>query len=281
MGNKREKNEAGIDYFFRVVAPKVTSSGAAIVVVGALFKIMHWPFAGPMLVVGLLTEAVLFFIGTFQPAAPTEVHYHWDRVYPELDPHGEHTPALKPKTKPQGDDNAKGAAVLAGLDKMLGEANLSTDSFKKFGQGIQSLNDTASKMKNMSDAVTATDTYATSVRDASKSLDSLNKAYSNTISAMSEMANASKDAKEFHSQVQKITKNLGALNAVYEMELKDADSHLKAMNKFYGNLTDAMQNMSDVSKESQVFKQQMQTLTGNLTSLNTIYGNMLTAMRGK
>jgi gliding motility-associated protein GldL len=270
------KKESSLDWFYRVLAPKMTSVGAAIVIVGALFKIMHWPGAGIALTVGLLTEAFLFFIGAFQPAPPPEAHYEWERVYPELAAAG--AAALPKKKDPKGDN--KDAAGAVALDKMLGEAGLTAESFKNFGSGIKSLNDTAAKMKNMSDAVTATNEYAGNVKQASQSLTSLNKAYSTTVSAMSEMASGAEDAKNYHSQVQKITKNLSALNAVYEMELKDANSHLKAMNKFYNNLTDAMQNMSDASKESQVFKDQMTKLTGNLTSLNTIYGNMLSAMRG-
>lgn len=271
MGHKKE---TGAELFFRVWAPKLTSVGASVVIIGALFKIMHWPGAGVALTVGLLVEAFLFFIGAFQPAPPPEVHYEWDRVYPELMSEG----AGKKLATP--DNSGKEAAGLVAFDKLLSESGLSVDSFKKFGQGIQGLNDTASKMKSIGDAVTATNEYATNVSAASKSLTSLNQAYSSTVSAMSEMANGAKDAKDYHAQVQTITKNLSSLNAVYEMELKDANSHLKAMNKFYNNLTDAMQNMADASKESQAFKDQMTKLTSNLTTLNTVYGNMLTAMRG-
>lgn len=263
--------ETGLERIYRVVVPKVTSVGAAVVVTGALFKIMHWPGAGMMLTVGLLTEAFLFLLGGIQPAPPAEQHYHWELAYPAL-------ASGKPVAKI--DEGTTGVAVLTHLDAMLKEANLSTDAFKKFGQGIQSLNDTAKNMKDLTNAVGATNEYSTNVKAASASLTSLNKAYSTTVSAMSEMANASKDAKDYHAQVQNITKNLGALNAVYEMEIKDADSHLKAMNKFYGNLTSAMQNMSDTMKDSELLKTQMAQLTTHLTSLNKVYGNMLTAMKG-
>jgi len=270
----QKKKESSLDYFYRVVVPKATSVGAAVVVIGALFKIMSWPGAGLMLTVGLCVESAIFFMGVFQPAPPPEVHYHWENVHPELI--GE-AAGSKPLPK---NDKTKDVALLASLDALLAEANLSADSFKKFGQGIQGLNTTASQMKNIGDAVAATTDYSTNVKEATKSMATLNKAYSTTVEAMSGMANASKDAKEYHTQVQAITKNLGALNAVYEMELKDANSHLKAMNKFYQNLTTAMQNMSDATKESELFKAQMTQLTTNLTTLNTIYGNMLTAMRG-
>jgi gliding motility-associated protein GldL len=267
------QKESGLRKFYRVVVPKATSLGASVVVLGACFKIMHWPGAGVMLTVGLVTESIIFLMGVFEPPQPPTAHYEWERVYPEL---AEQTSAKKPG---KGSD-AKEVAAIAGLDKMLAEANLSADAFKKFGQGIQSLNDTALRMKDISEAVTATNQYAGSIKQASQSLSSLNEAYSKTMASMSAMADAAKEAKEYHTQVQAITKNLAGLNAVYEMELKDANSHLKAMNKFYSNLTAAMENMADASKESQLFKEQMSKLTSNLTTLNKVYGNMLTAMKG-
>jgi gliding motility-associated protein GldL len=269
------KKESGLEFFYRVIVPKVTSVGAALVVIGALFKIMSWPGAGVMLTVGLSTEAFLFLMGVFQPAPPPEVHFDWTLVYPEL------AGGAGGKDPKKTDTKGKDLASAVAMDQLLASANLTEDSFKKFGAGIQSLNQTASNIKNITEAVSATNDYSGNLKEASKSISSLNKAYATTIEAMSGMAAASKDAKEYHTQVQAITKNLGALNAVYEMELKDANNHLKAMNKFYGNLTTAMQNMADASKESQLFKEQMSLLTGNLTTLNTIYGNMLTAMRGK
>jgi gliding motility-associated protein GldL len=265
--------ESKLDYIYRVVVPKVTSIGAAVVVIGALFKIMHWPGAGLMLTVGLSVESFLFFLGAFQPAPPPDKHYDWEKVYPEL--MEEAAKAIKPKQDPNA-----GLAVLPSLDKMLGAANLTEDAFKNFGEGIKTLNSSVSKMKDMTNVAAASDEYSKNLQSASKSMIELNKAYSTTVQAMNSMASATNDAKAYHAQIQVLTKNLGALNAVYEMELKDANSHLKAMNKFYSNLTVAMESMAEASKESQTFKSQMVTLTGNLTNLNKIYGNMLAAMKG-
>ena len=60
---------------------KLYGIGAAVVIVGALFKIQHWPGAGPMLTVGLATEALIFIFSAFEP-----IHdeYDWSLVYPEL-----------------------------------------------------------------------------------------------------------------------------------------------------------------------------------------------------
>jgi gliding motility-associated protein GldL len=247
------------------IMPKIYGFGAAIVIVGALFKIMHWPFAGPMLVVGLGTEALIFAFSAF---LPVHKEADWSKVYPQLadDYYGE-------------EEEASGTGVTKKLDEMLDESGISQDVLNRLGAGFNNLNQTVSSMSDLTNAAVASNEYAENVKVASKSILEMNKSYSKTVDAMSEMANASQDAREYHAQVQNITKNLGALNAVYEMELQDANNHLRAMNKFYGNLSSAMENMADASKDTQAFKDELAKLSKNLTSLNNVYGNMLAAMR--
>ncbi len=249
------------------IMPKVYGLGAAVVIIGALFKIMHWPFAGPMLVVGLGTEAVIFAISAFQkPHKDPE----WSRVYPQL------------AEDFDGDDDepATPTGTVAKLDDMLASANINASVIGRLGQGLNSLSDNVAKMSDLSDATVASSEYTTAIKGATGSLNKMNDAYSKTADAMSGMASATVDAQGYHEQVQKITKNLGALNAVYEMELSDANNHLRAMNKFYANLSSAMENMADASRDTQAFKEELGKLSKNLTSLNGVYGNMLTAMRG-
>lgn len=269
MSHQETTNEK----FNRVWIPKVTAVGAAVVIVGALFKLMHWPGASLMLIVGLGTEAFLFLLGVIAPTPPPEKHYNWENVYPEL-----LSGDTKAKSKPTKPNN--GGASLVAIDKMIEDAKLTPDAFKNFGTGIQKLNTSVSQMKDISNTAAASTEYSKSLQVATQSMQTLNKSFGATVQTMNQMAGASKDAKEYHTQIQNVSKNLGALNAVYEMELKDANNHLKAMNKFYGNLSTAMTNMSEASKESAQFKTQMSSLTGNLTKLNGIYGNMLSAMKG-
>jgi gliding motility-associated protein GldL len=257
------------DVFFNKIMPMIYGIGAAIVIVGAMFKIMHWPGAGPMLVVGLSTEALIFAFSAFQP-----VHKDpdWSRVYPQL--------ADDYDGYDDDEDPATGTGLTKKLDEMLSDANLNQDTINKLGSSFNNLSNSVAKLKDLSDASVASSEYAQNVKTASTSIVEMNKSYAKTVNAMSEMANASQDAKEYHSQVQNITKNLGALNAVYEMELQDANNHLRAMNKFYGNLSSAMENMADASKDTQQFKDELAKLSKNLTSLNNVYGNMLSAMKG-
>jgi gliding motility-associated protein GldL len=258
------------DLLFNKFMPLLYGLGAAVVIVGAMFKIMHWPGAGIMLVIGLSTEAVIFAFSAFQP-----VHKDpdWTRVYPQLadDYYGDDD---------NDGDKATSTGVTKKLDDMMKDANINQDVINKLGQGFSSLTQSVNGLKTIADASVASNEYAENVKTASKSILEMNKSYSKTVDAMAEMANASQDAKDYHSQVQNITKNLGALNAVYEMELQDANNHLRAMNKFYSNLSSAMENMSEASKDTQQFKDELAKLSKNLTALNNVYGSMLTAMKG-
>ena len=253
----------------------IASFGAAIVIVGALFKILHWTGANEMLMVGMFTEAAIFILfGVLYLKSVPEKHYDWEKVYPELadDFQGE---LPKRSISP-----TQGAGLTAKMDDMLANAKISPDIFDGLKTGIQSLTGQVAKMSDLTDATVATSDYAKNVKTASGQVTAMNTAYGSAMNAMNSMADATKDAQEYRSQFSKITQNMGALNAVYELELQDTNKHLKAMNAFYGNLTTAMQDMSDASKEAQQFKSEMSKLTNNLTSLNNVYGSMLSAMKG-
>lgn len=253
---------------FDKIMPMIYGIGAAVVIVGAMFKIMHWPFAGPMLVIGLSVEAFIFLMSAFQPMHKDP---DWARVYPQLAADYEGY---------DEDEEASTTNLTGKLDDMMSNAGINQDVISKLGTSFSSLSASVSGLKDISDASSASSEYANNVKSASKSLLEMNKSYAKTVDAMAEMANASQDAKEYHGQVQNITKNLGALNAVYEMELQDANNHLRAMNKFYGNLSSAMESMADASKDTQQFKDELAKLSKNLGSLNNVYGSMLTAMKG-
>ncbi|WP_242922052.1 gliding motility protein GldL [Pontibacter liquoris] len=261
----------GRSFIYDVLMPKVYGIGAAVVIIGALFKIQHWSGADFMLIVGLGTEAVIFFLSAFQPQ---HAEPDWARVYPQLadDFAGE---GLVPATAV-----SQGPSITGKLDDMLRNADITPDTINSLGFGLNRLSETAAQMADLSQATTATQDYTVKIRTAADQLDNMNRAYATTAEALSHMAGSTVDAKEYHSQIQSMTRNLGALNAVYEMELQDANNHLKAMNRFYGNLSMAMENLTDASKDTEQFKDEVARLTQNLHSLNTVYGNMLTAMKG-
>jgi gliding motility-associated protein GldL len=260
------------ELLFKSIMPKVYGIGAAVVIIGAMFKILHLPGAAAMLGIGLSVEAVIFFLSAFEPPHKDP---DWSRVYPELDDD------FADFDKPAAPRKQIGAtdSTAQSLDKMLASANIGPDLVKSLGEGMNKMADSAKQMANLSNAAVATNEYAKNVQDASKSLLEMNKSYAVTVKAMAEMADASKDAKEYHSQVQAVTKNLGALNAVYELELQDANKHVKNMNKFYDSLGKAINSISEAGQDTEQFKNEVKSLTSNLSALNKVYGNMLSAMK--
>jgi gliding motility-associated protein GldL len=263
------------ELLFKTIMPKVYGIGAAVVIVGALFKILHFTGADQMLMVGLLTEAAIFFLSAFEPPAKET---DWTKVYPELSEDFE-PQVTSPTVRKAGGAGAAESPLLK-LDEMLKTAKVDQNLLDNLGKGLTNLADSAKQMNNLSNAAVATNEYATNVKTASKALTDMNSSYKTAIDAVGSMATASKDAGEYHSQVQKVTKNLAALNSVYEMELKDADSHVKNMNKFYEGLTGAMQGLTKVGENTAKFTTELGKLSDNLTALNKVYGSMLTAMKG-
>ena len=263
-----------VNFFWDRLVPTIYSAGAAVVIFGAWAKITHNEQFGFMLTIGLLTEVLIFGLYAIQSFTQPVVsgdEYAWEKVYPELAPDykGE---IRKPAPQANG--------LTGNMDQMLAQAKVTPEVFERLGSGFRNLNDTVSKLTDLTDATVATNEYSRNVKSASQSITEMNKSYGTAITAMSSMADATTDAKDYRDQFQKVTKNMGALNAVYELELQDTNKHLKAMNAFYGNLTSAMQNMADASRDTQQFKTELAKLTGNLASLNNVYGSMLTAMRG-
>lgn len=264
---------SGSSFFWDRFIPTFYALGAAVVILGAMGKIMHYEWADIALPLGLGTEALIFVLYAFQSFFRPATEYAWEKVYPELsdDFQGE---LLTRSAAP-----AKGVGLTAKMDDMLANAKITPDIFDSLKSGIQNLTGQVAKMGDLSDATVATSDYAKNVKTASQKVNEMNGAYGVAVTAMNSMADATKDAGDYRAQFQKITQNMGALNAVYELELQDTNKHLKAMNAFYSNLSSAMQDMADASKDTQQFKSELTKLTGNLSSLNNVYGNMLSAMK--
>ena len=249
---------------FKKIMAKVYGFGAAVVIVGALFKIMHWPGANPMLIVGLGTEAMIFFISAFEPL---HKETDWTLVYPELagmDP-------KEKKEKPKG-------TISQQLDKMLEEAKVGPDLIQSLGNGLKSLSDNVSNLKDLSTAAVATDEYTKNVNQASQSVQGLSSSYSKAVDAMSGMVTASEGSREYGQQIERMTKNLSSLNSVYELEISESNNHLKSINEFVGNLAKVTTSLAETKNEAEQFKSQIGALSNNLSALNNVYGNMLAAM---
>ena len=273
---------------------KLYGIGASVVIVGALFKIQHWNGAGPMLIAGLGTEAIIFFFSAFEP-----IHedIDWSLVYPELA--GMH-----------GEDGEEGAleeeekgTLTEQLDTMLEEAKIGPDLIASLGAGMQNLSDQTAKLSNVTDASLATNDYLNNVKSATKSVEAMAQTYEKATDAVSSSASSLassyskatqslekfsdsnsasfEEAQTYGQQLQKVSKNLSALNASYELQLQGSNEHTKSTAKLYEGVKELMQNLNDSISDTKKYKDEISQLSSNLTALNTVYGNMLSAMNFK
>lgn len=256
---------------FKLIMKFVYGWGGAIVIVGAMFKIQHWPGATIMLIGGLGIEACIFILSSFEPMHEDP---NWELVYPELalgvdeDFDTDNLPAHGKKSETVTDE----------LDKMLEEAKIDSALLERLGEGMRSLGDNAAQLKDVSSAVTATDTYVESLQAASTQVSTLSESYERASVAITGMTSAQEEGQSFGEQMQKVSKNLAALNNVYELQLKGSSAHLESTEKFQSQVTDMMQNLSDSVEDTRMYKENMSMLSKNLTDLNNVYGNMLKAM---
>lgn len=252
------------------------SWGASVVIIGALFKILHLGgvWGNYMIGAGLGVEAFLFFLTGFFAPPPDPA---WHKVYPELaDEFDGELP--KSSARPAANVASSGFSSTAALDKMLEDAKIGPELIESLGTGLRTFGDKVSTISNIADASTATNEFTAKVKTASASFDNLSVSFDKASVNLQEMANSNIDSKAYHDQVNSLAKNLSALNAVYELELQDSSAHLKSMNKFYQNLSLTMQNFNESMDDSKQFKEEVGRLAKNLSSLNAVYGNMLSAM---
>ena len=263
-----QKVLSGKEKFYTYIVPKIVGVGASVVIIGALFKLMHWPGAEIALIGGLGTEAVIFFMYAFAPIDPPHTEPDWDKIALSLAGVG---------GGPQKDAGV--VAKLAAIEANIANS-ISPDAVNSFGNGMKQLSDSVVKMTNLGDASVATAEYAKNVKLATNSLTELNKNFAAGVTAVAELSKASSDAKSYHAQIQGLTKTLSSLNAAYEMELQDSKKFSETLSKYYGGMTKLVEGVVETAKDTEGLKSQLSGLTTNLTSLNKVYGAMLTAMKG-
>ena len=238
-----------IDQFVRSKVYKNTMAklygwGASIVIVGALFKILHWPLANIMLMVGMFTEAIIFFFSAFEPL---HVEYNWALVYPELAIADENAEPTRKERKKE----VKGATPTQQLDKMLEEAKIGPELMESLASGMRNLSDNAHKLAGVSDAVVSTDNYTASLQKASESVRNLTLKYDKVAASLETDGGVTA---EYIESVKKATASVAALAVAYDQTAKSME-------------------------QAGSFKAEMDKLTTNISKLSNVYGNMLAAMK--
>jgi gliding motility-associated protein GldL len=288
MGIKNFAESKGYKQFMS----KLYGWGAALVILGALFKIQHYPGAGLMLILGLSTEALIFFMSAFEPL---HVEPDWSLVYPELwgiyhegEPH------------PEGMefDMKSGKAIqkhslTQELDKMLEEAKIGPELIASLGAGMKSLSDNAVKLSGVADAAGATESFVSNLTQASSSVQKLQGVYDKTNEAMNRSIGVSE---EFTASVKNATTNAnqtgqafgaiaGALQSdvkateEYVTSIKHATQSAQSLAEKYAQSAESLTKSAQAIDFSQVdgksYGDQIQRITKNLAALNTVYEQQL------
>lgn len=187
--------------------------GASVVILGALFKILHWEIGpltgGLLLAVGLITEAVIFAISAFEPV---DDDLDWSLVYPEL---AGGTAQDRKKKEPE---DAQGL-LSKKLDEMLKEARIDSELMNSLSTSIRSFEGAAKGMAPTAEAMNSTKKYSEEMALAAAQMDSLNSLYKVQIESTSRQTEANQavaeNAEQLKQQMQHLATNLSSLNGVY------------------------------------------------------------------
>ena len=262
---------------------KLYGWGAAVVIIGALFKINHWPGGTIMLIIGMGTETVIFFLSAFEPP---HVEFDWTLVYPQL-AGMEDTESLN---KLNGEEMDSLVSVpedtdplTARLDKMLEDANITPELIERLGSGMSNLAESAQAMNGMAAAAASTDKFVnnldgaaeavTNLRQATEAVNTLTTIYQETAQALT-----SGDA-SYADEMKKLASSLASVNAMYEMQLQTSTSQLEATKEVETRIQNMMANFADSAEGVLKYKDQVDALTRKVAELNNVYGNMLAAMQ--
>ncbi len=193
--------------WYKVMMPKLYGWGAALVILGALFKIEHYPGASIMLAVGLGTEAIIFFFSAFEK---TPVEPDWSLVYPEL-AHMEDPDHKRPAQQ---------------LDEALAKAKIDNELIESLNEGLRSFGESARQLNETVTAASGISEYNNQIQEGVKNMNALNSLYELQLQTSNQQMEATtmflqnlqasvEDSKKFQEQVSSLADNLEQLNKVY------------------------------------------------------------------
>jgi gliding motility-associated protein GldL len=220
--------------------------GAAVVILGALFKLQGWPFANAMLILGLGAEALIFAVSAFDP--PTSHEWDWSKVYPQLEVNSAGTTAAQ-------------------VGDIMKEAKLDPAILKSVGDGMKKMATQAENINELAGASVAAQEYSDTMKGATASLKSVNESYTAISATAKDLADSGSSVKEAVS-----------LTEEYKESLKSATSSLGAMVDASGEITKTAKSITSAQVDAVKLQTELQDLTENLNKLNKIYVGMYDAM---
>ena len=276
----------------------IYSAGASVVIIGALFKILHWPGASQVLMIGMFTEAFLFLIGTLEHPHP---EFHWENVFPQLLEYGTKPELLEEKSK-QPRPTLLGAGV-AGGPQTFGNTNapageqttsakapgLKDEDYKALKEGIADLAKTASQLSELGKvaqtgvklgekleaAGAASEAYAAKMNAAGAATDNYTAATATLAQSYAQVSSDMKlvvdGTKAYKEGIDQVGKSIAALNTVYELQLQSVNAQTEAQKA-------AAAAAKEAAEAQTAFAAGAKKLQSQVAGLNDIYGNMLNAL---
>jgi gliding motility-associated protein GldL len=297
--NKGTENKGFMNWYESYKGKKVVgavySLGASVVIIGALFKIMHFPGAGAMLMVGMGVEALLFAIGCLDKP---HTEFHWNNVFPQLLGYGA-DPELIEEMKTRPCPTLMGGAVGGETSAPV----LDSKELESLKTGVANLVKTANQLNELATVTTATNNLTAKLDAASQAAEQFALAGKNVVEKSSVLGNTyvqvSEDmqkvvegTKAYENQVVTVSAQLQKLNAIYELQLNALQSQVDAYKaqteKVVGvtaqveTLVANVQTMNTVASEAlkcqEAYAAGAKLLANQVADLNKVYGNMLNAL---
>ena len=265
------------------------SLGASVVILGAMFKILHLTGSSYMLGFGMTVEAIIFALGVFDKPVK---EFEWNKVF-DFESEKLRSNNLVPTPQVESKSSLK----------VNYSETISDEDVKKLSEGIRNLSSTADQLNALTSVVKSTDKLTSNLDNASEmtskfilSQEQLNNATSQLQSSYQSINNGmevvDKNTKQYAGKVEEINKNLSSINSVYEIQLKNIQAQsegltkqnevIKAVSVDLNQISSSMDKLKlttqNISEQTELYKSGTEKLVKQVADLNLVYGNMLNAL---
>ena len=278
------------------------SWGASVVIIGALFKLLHLPYANQILFVAMITEAAVFFISAFE--RPND-EYHWEDVFPVLK---SKNPLDRPDFSKGSEANGGNGIQVGGVVMNMGNdmssntsavsgaaaaaslgLNVTEEDTRNLSDSIKKLSGAAEQISKMAELTEATQKYLEQLSSMSEQMEKFSQVTNSLTSASDTLLNAyqhisdnsdgiSQNSKGYVQQMESLNQNLGGLNAVYEAQLRSISMQIENIEQINAGLSRIKDMYNGSVVDSSVFRSETEKMTQQLAQLNQVYSRLLQAM---
>lgn len=242
------------------------SIGAAVVIWGALFKILHLPGGSTLLSIGMGTEVIMFILTAFD-RPPRE--YHWEEVFPVLGSHS-------PEDRPEFNGGQAGGGVIIGSSSANADT---TGNNKDFIPSTLNIPADATPSEQYVAQIAALSAQMDQLRQTTEALNHVSETLLESYRAITENSeDITRCSTGYVEQMQNLNRNISGLNTIYEIQLKSVSSQIDSIDRVNKGIKDIRDMYETTSANSQRYCEETEKMTHNMQQLNNIYEKMLTAM---